>query len=150
MPRNTHNLTEADSALLPRDLALAEFSRNLYNALAKSGWSQSELARNANLFLPEGHKTLGRDSISLYINGKTLPRPTILKALAEALKMRPDELMPQKVAPSVLTASNPPLDVKDAGNDTAWLRINQRVPWATALEIMQILKGAKSGKPDDT
>ena len=37
----------------------------------------------------------------------------------------------------------PPIGATDTGKGTAWLRVNQEVPWATALKILELLKGEK-------
>lgn len=149
MPRHFHNQISPEVTLLPKERARVEFSRNLYDAMVAKGWSQSELARNASKFLPEGEE-LGRDSISVYIRGKALPRGAALKALADSLGVEASDLLPPQAAPSSLALHAPPIDVQDAGNDEAWLRINQRVPWTVAVEIMKLLKGSKNGRPADT
>lgn len=39
--------------------------------------------------------------------------------------------------------ANPPIGATDTGKGTAWLRVNQEVPWTTALKILELLKGEK-------
>ncbi len=125
--------------MAPKDAVKVEFARRLQAAMVQKGWRQSELARRAEAFLPKGKK-FGRDSISLYIRGKTLPGPVFLEALCKALGKEPDELLPTRGMPAAGEA-NPPLDVKDMNDGNVWLRVNQAVPWDIALEIMRLLRG---------
>jgi transcriptional regulator with XRE-family HTH domain len=143
MPRHFHNQTTSEVALLPKERARLEFSRNLYNAMAAKGWNQAELARRVQQHLGKDSK-ISRDSISIYINGKVIPRAAVLEALAHVLGVKTTDLLPPQAAPSSVMMQAPPLDVQDAGNDEAFLRVNQRVPWGVAIEVMKLLKGAKS------
>lgn len=117
--------------------AKAEFARRLQKAMTERGWNQSELARAVSKHTGQ---PFGRFNVSQYIRGNTLPRPDHLKPLAHVLGVAPHELLPTRGVPRT-EAPTPPLDVSDAGNDMAWLRINQRVPWPVAVEIMKLIKG---------
>lgn len=121
----------------PKDAVLAEFGRRLQAAITKQGWNQSEMARQAANYTADG--TFGRDNVSLYVRGKTLPGPPHLHALCKALGMKPEELLPSRGTPSV-DNQMPRLDVRDAGEGKAWLRINMAVSWPVALDIMKLLK----------
>lgn len=121
----------------PKDAVKAEFARRLQHKMAEKGWTQSEMARQAEYHLPRGQK-FGRDNISGYVRGLSLPGPVMLGALCQALGCQPQDLL--LAAPSVDTR-NPPLEVKDAGDGRAWVRINQAVDWQIALKIMELLKG---------
>jgi transcriptional regulator with XRE-family HTH domain len=125
--------------LAPKDAVKVEFARRLQAAMVAKGWRQSDLARRAEKYLP-ANKKFGRDSISLYIRGKTLPGPVFLEALCKALEKEPDDLLPTRGMPAA-GENNPPLDVKDAGDGNAWLRVNQAVPWNTAVAILRLLRG---------
>lgn len=141
MPRHYHNLGPAaelpDTA--PRDAVRVEFARRLSAAMAKKGWNQSELARRASEQLPERANPIGRDLVSVYIRGKSLPSAHILSALATALSVEPADLLPTRGTPSA-SDNLPKIDVKDVGNGMSWLRVNQQVPWPIALKIMQLLQ----------
>lgn len=121
----------------PKDAVKAEFARRLQQSMVKKGWNQSELARRAAEYTNDG--VFGRDNVSLYIRGLVLPGPVHLHALSKALSVKPDELLPTRGAPSA-DERVPPLDVRDAGNGQAWLRVNMAVSWAVALEVMKLLK----------
>ena|SRR5215212_11860495 len=105
-----------------------------------------------------------------YVQGRALPRFRYLEALSLALDVRPDELMPvelageqdrrspasaRAVAPAIARKPGPSNDkatqgssapatgmvhVRDYGDGSALLEISERLPWATALAVLQILK----------
>lgn len=126
---------------VPIEAVKAEFAKRLQAAMVERGWNQSELARRAALHTAD--KKFGRDNVSGYICGTSLPGPTHLAALGKALKIEPRELVPMRGMPSV-DEKVPTLDVKDLGNGTVWLRINQAVEWPAAVQVMNLLKGAAS------
>lgn len=123
----------------PKDFIKAEFAKRLQKAITDKGWNQSELARRAAAFTEDG--VFGRDNVSTYIRGKTLPGPIHLSALCKVLGVEPSDLVPSRGMPSVDDV-NPPLDVKDLGAGRAWLRVNQPVDWTIALKVLEILRGA--------
>jgi|TARA_R100000084_G_scaffold67833_1_gene29712 transcriptional regulator with XRE-family HTH domain len=119
-----------DMELAPKEAVRREFGKRLQGAMIDKGWNQSELARRAGV---------GRDNISAYIRGISMPGPVMLHKIAEALQMKPEEILPSKAMPSIDQVV-PALDVRDIGKGLAWLRINQAVPWDDAIQIMNILK----------
>ena len=130
------------SAELPTDLVRQEFARRLQRAMIEKGWTQSELARRASPFAPDTRMI--RDNVSKYIRGKVLPGPLHLEALCKALGKRPTDLLPAR--PSGGTSHElPSFDMRDLGNGTAWLRVNQAVSWETALKIATMVKTPSSG-----
>jgi len=116
----------------PREAIRREFGKRLQAAMLDKGWNQSELAR---------HSGFGRDNISAYIRGVSIPGPIHLHAMANALNVKSDDLLPNKGMPSVDTVV-PALDVAEIGEGMAWLRVNQAVDWDAALKIMALLKSA--------
>jgi len=129
----------------PKDAVKAEFAKRLQAHMVAKGWNQSELARRATEHTPKGEKTVGRDTISTYIRGKCLPGPVNLKALADTFGIEPTDLVPTQGMPAAGDAA-PPLDVRGLDDDTAWLRVNQAVPWPVALKILELLKGTDEGE----
>ena len=125
----------------PADAIKAEFGRRLQAHIVRKGWNQSELARRAEKHCPD--QRFGRDNVSVYIRGKTLPGPVHLNALCKALGVKPEELLPAR-APSTTNSVTSPMDMKDMGDGRVWLRINQAISWEQALEIMRVLKDAKA------
>lgn len=122
----------------PVDVVHADFGGRLQQAMVAKGWNQSELARRANERMPEGQK-MGRDNVSGYIRGTTLPGPVKLKALADALGMTVEELLPQRGVPNAGNKTIPALDMRDLGDGNVWLRVNQAVPRNIALRVMNLL-----------
>ena len=122
-----------DPASAPKDELRREFGRRLQAAMVEKGWNQSELGRRAGV---------SRDNVSNYVRGTNLPGPAIVKRLAEALGVDGAWLLPLGAAGArSVDRDAPALEVKSAGGDLAWLRINQQVKWDVALKIMALLKG---------
>lgn len=59
------------------------FSEWLQSEMDKRGWSQSDLARSADL---------NRAVINKLLNGKSHPQPTTLEAISRALKIPPETI----------------------------------------------------------
>lgn len=124
---------------VPVETVKAEFARRLNKYMVKKGWNQSELARQA-----EAHskgRRFGRDNVSVYIRGKVLPGPTHLDALCKAFGIKPEDLLPKRVAREA-GEKYPSLDMRQLSDGRVWLRINQAVPFETALEIMRVIRDA--------
>lgn len=122
----------------PRDAVKVEFANRLQRAYEARGWNQSELARQATKFMPEG-QTFNRDAVSTYVRAYCLPSPAKLHALARALHMEPEDLLPTRGIPSASDES-PPFDMRQLQDGRVWLRVNQAVDWDVALEVMKLLK----------
>ena len=145
--RNTLHLDPEPGAPLPSAEAVRlDFARRLQQAMARKGWTQSELAREASKFVASG-RSIGRDSVSLYLNSRYLPSRERLEALARALGVDKTDLLPAK---AYHAPKDPPLDVKDLSDGRVWLRVNQAVEWPKALRILEILRSeeAKNGHAD--
>lgn len=140
MARNItfHEDPKPVSQLATREMLATEFARRLQHIMVQKGWNQSELARRATEQMTSGE--IGRDVISVYIRGKSVPGPERLSALAKALGVERSELMPS-VGITAASRVDPPVDVRDIGEGKVWLRINQAVDWPSALKILEILKG---------
>lgn len=121
------------SGLAPKHLTKQEFAKRIYNLMMVRGWNQSELARQAGL---------NRDAISTYMNGRALPTPPKLKALANALNVGPDELLPNHTE-SAIDQDMPAFEmrVSTSSSDQAWLRVNRLVSVVTAVKIAELLQG---------
>lgn len=119
-----------------------QLARNLQRALADRGWSGAELARRASQYTPKG--TFGRDSISKYLKEQTLPNATHLDAMAKALNMDPDELLPNPMAARLARRPSPesPVSMEAGKNGTARLRINEQVPIDVAIEVIRMIRKA--------
>lgn len=124
----------------PVEAVKAELAKRLQQAIVEKGWNQSELARRAAIHMPD--KIFGRDNVSNYIRGASLPGPGHLKALARALGKDPLDLLPTRGMPSV-EDKVPAFDMRDVGGGQVWLRVNQAVSWDVATQIMGLLKGSE-------
>lgn len=122
----------------PPEYVKREFAAKLAAFMLKKGWNQSELARQASKHLSDGE--LSRDNVSNYYRGKHLPNESRLLAIAKALGIDPEELLPPGAAPSASDQA-PKFDMKDLGDGMVYLRVNDRYPWDKVLKVMQILKG---------
>jgi transcriptional regulator with XRE-family HTH domain len=138
--RQAHNEVDPArrlSADAPPDVLKAEFGRRLQRALADKGWNQSEFARRAMAHAVEG-VVVDRDKISKYVNGKHLPAPPVVDALAKTLGIDPADLLPRGVQSA--GRRNPPFEATQTDEDgLVWLRVNQAVTWGAAVKIKDIL-----------
>lgn len=120
------------SATPPREMRKQEFARRVSALLMERNMSQADLSRACGL---------GRDSISSYVAGKTLPEPKNAKALADALGVTVPELYPGAVENAV-DAEIPALQLTGvAGHpNRAWLRINRALSFTAAAKIIAVLE----------
>lgn len=123
-----------------RAFLLREMSKRILKARAKKGWNQSEFARNAALHMPD--KKFGRDSISKYEKGSNLPGPLHLLAMAQALGVEPDDLVPDSKAIALSTPVTG-FELRTVGDGTMFIRMNQAVPTGDAMRILDIIEKGK-------
>ena len=133
------NNDHAEDAALNTDRIKKEFSDRLQRILLERGWNQSELARRASVFMD---KPMGRDNVSIYIRGRSLPGMKHLSALARALGVDNETLLPERSVLNDNTDYRIPVEMKAIPErpGTARLKIDQDVKFQTALKIMQILQ----------
>ncbi len=123
---------ETGSSLEPRHLSKQEFGKRLYNLMLRKGWNQSELARQAGI---------QRDSVSTYINGRSLPTPKNLLALSTALGVEAELLLPNHTEEAIeADETSFSFKVSPSQPNTAWLRVNRLVTLATAVKIAELLE----------
>lgn len=122
----------------------SDFARRLARLMGERGWNQSEMSKRAQQQLPKGSdKKIGRDSISLYVNGKAMPGPIHLKAIADALRVDIVELVPSKGDGG--SSGEPPkfmMRAIDGDDGHVMLHINQRVRTEVAVSIAGLLSAA--------
>jgi transcriptional regulator with XRE-family HTH domain len=117
-----------------RRVRKAEFGRRLLSAIERQGITQAELARRTGL---------GRDSISQYTRGKTIPKSRSLLSMAKILQLRPDELYPHHSLDVMDNEDLPQLEIRQEADGMMFLSVNQKVPMETAMEIMSLLKRSR-------
>lgn len=136
-----YNTVQRDSA---SQMVFAEFARRLQAAMQAKGWNQSELARACEKHLPKASKgqiqnlNFGRDRISHYVRGVSLPRPESLAVIAKALGVEQDELMPPLGVPSA-GGDRPAFQMQSAGDGRVFLSINRTMSMALAMQIAGLL-----------
>jgi len=132
---STGNDTNASFA--HKNVLKREFGQRLRRLLVQKGMSQTDLARAAAQFTPD--KSFGRDLVSSYIAGRYVPNPVNLEAMASALGVSADELLPQANNLPRRGETTPPLDIRVLGEDRASLRVNQIVSLGVALKVAQLI-----------
>jgi transcriptional regulator with XRE-family HTH domain len=121
------------STMARRHLTRKEFGKRLYTLMLGKGWTQSELARQADVL---------RDSVSNYVRGLDLPGPQNLKKLAKALDTTAEDLLPNVSEAAIDMETDPALEIKASQDDPSrsWVRLNREVSTSTVLKIMQALE----------
>ena len=127
------------STAITDDQIRVDFANRLQHYMVKKGWNQSELARQAQLHL--AGKRIGRDNVSSYVRGLAIPYPANLHALAKALGVTPEDLLPRRHGLIPAASNALETDLKVLGDGNAWLRINRAMPVKTALKIMSLIEG---------
>ena len=120
-----------------------DFARRLYQAMRAKNWNQSELARAAFGTLKDqrGYTVpRRRDSVSNYLQGKAYPDMKSREALAKALGVRVEDLMPN--IPSMASKDGTILELTQVPNNPGMMRIriDKTVEADQAMEIWQILR----------
>jgi transcriptional regulator with XRE-family HTH domain len=124
---------------IPDEVKLA-FAHRLERLMVERGWNQSELARRASLFMPHGKK-MGRDNISNYCRGDVLPGPVHLNAIAKALGVRNEELLPARNVDFGVTVERQAgrAEMKETSNGNVHIFIDKEVPMSVALRVWHAL-----------
>ena len=127
-----------------------DFARRLHHYMTQRGWTQSDLAREVwgERMNSRGYKEAkGRDRISVFLKGNTMPETTTLEALAKALDVTPEDLCPEQHRKAMAWEPHAiSLTVAPGHTNKARLVIDRIVPFAVGAEIIAIL--AKHGLAD--
>jgi transcriptional regulator with XRE-family HTH domain len=136
-------------------------SERLRLLMDEKGLSVTAAARLVKEQLPGA--SFNPANISHYRAGRSVPRPNVLRALSAILNVDPEDLAPQQEAQedvaikpqaakgfesevSVVAkrglspARIPSFHITESHNGEAFLQINQKLSWATAIRILQVLK----------
>lgn len=122
---------DATSVVSNRNMTKEEFAKRLYEQMTNKDWTQSQLAR---------YSGLNRDAISTYVRGRSLPSPQNLAKLAKALDCKAEDLMPNYF--EVAAAEQPTkMELREVHGEEGlmWLKVNMRLPRATAIQIFMLL-----------
>ena len=133
--RRTYVLDDslARSGLALKHLTRKQFGQRLYTLMLQKGWTQAELARQADIL---------RDSVSNYIRGNNFPEPVNLEKLAKALGVSSDELLPNITEAAIEMEQSPSLEVKSVPErpDEMLIRVNRIVKIGTVGKIIELLE----------
>lgn len=120
--------------MVRRHLTREQFGERLFNLMVNKGWSQAELARQADL---------QRDAISKYIRGVSLPEPHNLKKLADALDVKVEDLQPNVQETQIKLHAAPSLDIRTGADPTtSWVKINRLIRNEDLPELLAVLNKA--------
>lgn len=125
---------------------IENFARRVFKYMTEKGFSQSDLAREiwGETTDARGYKVAkGRDKISTYLRGQTVPDPKNMQALAAALDVSVEDLAPD-VTRDTFARENPEVSLTAvAGHpDRAYLVVNKVVPMDVAAKVLSILTAA--------
>lgn len=115
-----------------RRIRKQDFSNRLKALLTQKGWRQADLARATGL---------GRDSVSSYCKGKTVPSRESLLKMAKVLSITGEELYPNYAADMVQMDEAPTFELRaiPGKTDSRWLTLNQEISNSKVTRILAIL-----------
>jgi hypothetical protein len=135
-----------------------EFAKRLRAAIESKGWTAGKAAREARRYLGPGEH-LSHAHMWHYLHARSIPRSRYLSALSRALEINPEDLVRDVTRVSKEANSDPAttllnaelsfggtsrnraqVQVRNGKDGTAVLQISDEVPWAMALQILQLLK----------
>lgn len=135
--------------MTPELTAVAEqFGRRLAHLLTERGMSQSDFAREVWGEVTNkatGHKSArGRDRISAYVNGRSVPSPKLLAEMAKALGLTPEALAPD-IAGAGAPREKPAftMTVPAGRPDLVHVTVDLLLPAELGPELMAILNRAR-------
>ncbi len=121
----------------PAEAIKADFARRLQKALNDKGWNQSDLARAADI---------GRDSVSVYLRGKSLPGPKHLTSISKALGVEANDLLPGvEDAPTARNGLTAMEITQTSAAGRVWLKINRSVSLRQLQAIIGVLDSEPAG-----
>jgi transcriptional regulator with XRE-family HTH domain len=123
------------------------FAKRLYHALLERGMTQSDLARkiwNETRVDNRGYdQTVGKDRVSSWIRGRSMPEPHNLIKIAKALNMSPEDLAPNLTA-SAIEQETPEIQITVIHNhpNKVLVKLNKILPFDVATKIMNLVNEA--------
>lgn len=111
-----------------------EFAKKLYERMTAKGWTQSQLAR---------YSGLNRDAVSTYVRARSLPSPENLAKMSKVLDCKPEELLPNYFE-SAVSEQPAKMELREVHGEDGlmWLKVNMRLPKATAIKVFMLLNDA--------
>jgi transcriptional regulator with XRE-family HTH domain len=138
--RPTYNPPPAPQVSLgqSRDKVRTEFAAKLRRLINDKGWSPSEFSRRVKDNMP-GDSDFRPDTVSTYLNAKSMPTDLRLEAMARTLGVKKEDLLPHKGL-LVHRDNASPFQIKQLEDGQTWVYVNRAMPLEDALEIMAVLK----------
>jgi transcriptional regulator with XRE-family HTH domain len=129
---------------IPGSANKKQFGRHLEQLMLSKEMNQSDLARAAFGSIENGDgRTVARrrDSISSYIRGLAWPDRKSQLALAKALGIPTEELVPNSLVNEIDRGTAPPLCIQEILGQPgkAWLQINRIISLETAVKVLQLI-----------
>ena len=124
-------------------MQMQTFARKLREIMQSKGLSQSDLARAVfgTMTDTRGYEVAaGRDRISSYLAGKSLPNSVNIQRLADALSTKVEDLAPE-LAASAIDKSHPEVSITQVTGrqDQTLLQINKLLPFHLAVKIVALI-----------
>ncbi len=126
--------------MAPDDIARRQLSRRLVEVMMERDLKQADIAEGVFGKNPKTGYALGRDSVSQWVRGRSLPEPRNLQWLADFLGMDRSELVP----PSAFNRQaheDPAVELRQVSGEPgmAWIRVNRACSTVAAAQILDIL-----------
>ncbi len=121
------------------------FGQLLRQLMADKGLNGADLARRANNYITSG-KGLDRSAISWYVNGRSIPSPVSLNAIARVLDVNPQMMLPrsheQRPGEAVGAPTSGEKDVRMSllAGGQMHLMVNLKLPAEKGWEILRLLE----------
>ena len=131
IPKAERQVDNLADELSVRVLRKQEFANRIVSLMEKKMVRQSDVARATGV---------GRDSISNYVRGRTVPTPTALGKLSKYFNIPAEKLYPN-YAQQAMQREQPAYDFKQVAGEpnVTWVQINMRLTSKKAAEIMAII-----------
>ena len=113
-----------------------DLAARLRRAINDRGWSPSEFARRCEERMPGGVR-FGADTVSTYLNAKSLPNDLRLTVMAETLGMKKEDLMPAGAL--VRSSKTPDFEVKSLPDGRMHVYVSRVLPMDAAAEIAALM-----------
>jgi transcriptional regulator with XRE-family HTH domain len=122
------------------------FGQLLRQLMTDKGVTGADLARRANKYISSG-KGMDRSMISWYVNGRSVPTPVSLSAIAKVLDVDPQLMLPRahsqkpgEAAGPVGPTSNQDVRMSLESGNMMHLMLNRRLPAEVGWKIIELIK----------
>lgn len=125
------------------------FGQLLRQLMSDKGVTGADLARRANKHITSG-KGMDRSMISWYLNGRSIPTPVSLTAIAKVLEVDPQLMLPRdhsqkpgEAAGPVSAANEQDVRMSLGAGNTMHLMINTHLPAEIGWKVIELVKELK-------